>query len=175
METFWNILQVSLPALLVGGIVWLMMAKFAEQENQRRRWQLLRTTQQTALPIRFTAYERMVIFLERITPDCMMVRLQDNALTAKQFHASLLVDIRAEYEHNVSQQLYMSDEAWTVVKNAKESIVQLVNACAAQLPPDAPSMDLAKLILATYGEASQASPTETAIEVLKQEIKNYFA
>ena len=135
MDTFWSIVQVSLPALLVGGIVWLMMSKFSEQENQRRRWQLLRTTQQTALPIRFTAYERMVIFLERITPDCMMVRLQDNALTAKQFHASLLVDIRAEYEHNVSQQLYMSDEAWAVVKNAKESIVQLVNACAAQLPP----------------------------------------
>jgi hypothetical protein len=90
-----------------------------------------------------------------------------------QFHAALLNAIRSEYEHNVAQQVYISEEAWNVVKNSKENIVQLINACAAQVSPQDPSYNLAKLILSTY-EANSDSPTMAAIAFLKNEIKNYF-
>ncbi|MBQ5523900.1 MAG: hypothetical protein IIT93_00080, partial [Paludibacteraceae bacterium] len=89
------------------------------------------------------------------------------------YHASLLIDIRAEYEHNVAQQVYVSDEAWSVIRNAKENIIQLINACAAKVPPEAPSAQLANVILATYNQ-SEDSPTLLAISFIKNEIKKYF-
>lgn len=174
MNVFLEILKYLLPSLVVFGVVYVMLRGFLKNEDQRRKYLLYKESQKTALPIRLTAYERLVLFLERISPDSMLVRMQDNTLTALQFHASLLTDIRAEYEHNLAQQVYVSDEAWNVVKHAKESMVQLVNACAAQIPSEAPSIDLAKAILATY-EQSADSPTMAAVAYLKNEIKNYFA
>ncbi|MBP5318637.1 MAG: hypothetical protein J6Y77_04475 [Paludibacteraceae bacterium] len=174
METFWRILEFILPTLIVVGVVVWMLSRQSAEDDKRRRYHLFRENQKTATPIRFTAYERLVLFLERISPESMLVRLQDNSQTSVQFHAALLTMVRAEYEHNVSQQVYVSDEAWTMVKNAKESIVQLINACAATVPPTNSSMDLAKTILATY-EASQESPTAVAVSFLKHEVQQYFS
>jgi hypothetical protein len=151
-----------------------MQRKFFQQQESRQRYLLYKENQKNVTPIRFTAYERLVLFLERITPDSLLVRTQSDSYTAIQLHAALLTVIRAEYEHNVAQQIYVSAEAWEVVKNAKESIVQLINACAAQVDPQGPSVDLAKAILATY-ENSTSAPTMVAISFLKTELKTYFS
>ena len=174
METFWRIFELILPTLIVVGVVIWMLSRQFDEEEKRRRYQLFRENQKNVTPMRFTAYERLVLLLERISPESMLVRLQDDTMTSIQFHAALLTAVRAEFEHNVSQQVYVSDEAWTIVKNAKESIVQLINSCAAAVPPGNPSIDLAKTILATY-EAAEESPTGLAISFLKQEVKQYFS
>lgn len=174
MDAFFEILKYTLPALLVLAVVYVMQRKFFQQQESRQRYLLFKENQQNVTPIRFTAYERLVLFLERITPDSLLVRTQSEAYTAIQLHAALLTVIRAEYEHNVAQQIYVSAEAWEVVKNAKESVVQLINACAAQVDPQGPSIDLAKAILATY-ENSNAAPTMVAISFLKTELKTYFS
>lgn len=173
MELFLQILAYTVPAIVVFVVVYVMLRNFTREENARRRYLLAKEGQKTTLPIRLNAYERMVLFLERISPDSLLVRLQDDSLTALQYHATLLIDIRAEYEHNVAQQVYVSDEAWSVIKNAKENIIQLVNACAAQVPPEAPSAQLAQVILNTYNSAED-SPTLLAISFIKSEIKKYF-
>ncbi len=173
MELFLQILAYTIPALIVFIVVYVMLRNFTKEENARRRYLLAKESQKTTLPIRLNAYERMVLFLERISPDSLLVRLQDDTLTALQYHASLLIDIRAEYEHNVAQQVYVSDEAWSVIRNAKENIVQLINACAAKVPPEVPSAQLANVILATYNQ-SEDSPTQLAISFVKNEIKKYF-
>ena len=124
MDTFLEILKYTIPAVLVLVGVWVMQNKFFQQQQSRQRYLLYKENQKNVTPIRFTAYERLVLFLERITPDSLLVRTQSEAYTAIQLHAALLTVIRAEYEHNVAQQIYVSEEAWEVVKNAKESIVQ---------------------------------------------------
>lgn len=174
MDAFFEILKYTLPALLVLAVVYVMQRTFFQQQESRQRYLLFKENQKNVTPIRFTAYERLVLFLERITPDSLLVRTQSEAYTAIQLHAALLTVIRAEYEHNVAQQIYVSAEAWEVVKNAKESVVQLINACAAQVDPQGPSIDLAKAILATY-ENSNAAPTMVAISFLKTELKTYFS
>ncbi|MBR2618879.1 MAG: hypothetical protein IKC81_06210 [Paludibacteraceae bacterium] len=174
MDTFLEILKYTIPAVLVLVVVWVMQNKFFQQQQSRQRYLLYKENQKNVTPIRFTAYERLVLFLERITPDSLLVRTQSEAYTAIQLHAALLTVIRAEYEHNVAQQIYVSEEAWEVVKNAKESIVQLINACAAQVEAQGPSADLAKAILATY-QKSNTAPTMVAISFLKTELKTYFS
>ncbi|MCQ2350558.1 MAG: hypothetical protein MJ003_01125 [Paludibacteraceae bacterium] len=172
MELFLQILAYTIPALVVFVMVYIVMRKFFGEEEARRRYLLAKECQKTTLPVQFTAYERLVLFLERISPDSLLVRLHDSKLTALQYHASLLVDIRAEFEHNVAQQIYVSDEAWNVTKNAKENIIQMINACAAKVPPEAPAEQLAGVILGVYQEGE--SPTALAISFLKSEIKRYF-
>lgn len=143
------------------------------EEDARRRYLLAKESQKSTIPIRLTAYERLVLFLERISPDSLLVRLHDSSLTALQYHASLLVDIRAEFEHNVAQQIYVSDEAWNMTKNAKENIIQMINACAAKVPPEAPAEQLANVILSVYQNDAE-SPATLAISYLKHEIQRYF-
>lgn len=174
MDAFLEILKYTLPAALVIVVVWVIQRKFFQQQESRQRYLLFKENQKNVTPIRFTAYERLVLFLERITPDSLLVRTQSDSYTAIQLHAALLTVIRAEYEHNVAQQIYVSAEAWEVVKNAKESIVQLINACAAQIDPQAPSANLANAILATY-EKSNLAPTQVAISFLKTELKTFFS
>ncbi|MBQ4033635.1 MAG: hypothetical protein II620_06695, partial [Paludibacteraceae bacterium] len=90
MELFLQILAYTIPALIVFIVVYVMLRNFTKEENARRRYLLAKESQKTTLPIRLNAYERMVLFLERISPDSLLVRLQDDTLTALQYHASLL-------------------------------------------------------------------------------------
>ncbi len=174
MDAFFEILKYTLPAALVIAVVWVLQHKFYQQQESRQRYLLYKENQKNVTPVRFTAYERLVLFLERITPDSLLVRTQSEAYTAIQLHAALLTVVRAEFEHNVAQQIYVSEEAWEVVKNAKESVVQLINACASQVDPQGPSVNLANAILATY-QQSNAAPTMVAISFLKNELKTYFS
>lgn len=174
MEILLEILKFTIPAALVIVVVWYMLNKFFAAENSRQRYKLYKQIQKDILPIRFTAYERLVLFLERITPDSLVIRTQGECATVIQYHSYLLSNIRAEFEHNVAQQVYVSDEAWTMVKNAKENTVQLINACAAQVDPQAPAIELAKIILA-MAEQTPSLPTTVGINYLKSELKTFFA
>ncbi len=174
METFLEILKYCIPALIVCLVVYIMMTKFLKREEMRCHYLFLRSTSKKTLPLRLSAYERMVLFLERISPDSLLPRIQEDSMNSLQLHAALLLSVRAEFEHNVAQQVYLSDEAWDVIKKAKESIIQLINTCAAAVPPQEPSSKLAGVILATYSENAD-SPTEAAISFLKNEVKSYFS
>lgn len=174
MDIFLEILKYTLPSCIILVLVWLMLDKFVKAENSRRRYMLFKQIQKDIIPIRFTAYERLVLFLERITPDSLVIRTQGECATVIQYHSFLLSNIRSEFEHNVAQQVYVSEEAWTMVKNAKENTVQLINACASQLDPQAPSIELAKVILAT-AENAPSLPTTVGINYLKAELKTFFS
>ena len=90
MEIFFEILKFTIPAALVIVVVWVMLNKFFTAENSRQRYMLYKQIQKDILPIRFTAYERLVLFLERITPDSLVIRTQGECATAIQYHSFLL-------------------------------------------------------------------------------------
>lgn len=174
MDILWQILSYTIPSLFVLIVAYFTLKMVFQNEEKRRRYELFKANLSLITPVRLTAYERLVLFVERISPDSLMVRVQDSSLTSAQFHSFLLATIRAEYEHNLSQQVYVSPEAWTFVKNAKESMIQLINTSASNVPPQVPSFELAKVILDTYQNTSNETPTMFAINFLKLEIKQYF-
>ena len=169
-----EILKYAIPAFCVLLATWITMHKFYKSEADKRLWELKRLSQKEISPLRMRAYERLALLLERTTPEHMLIDLNLAEMTPLQVQAHLMHTIRQEYDHNLSQQVYVSEQAWEVVKNAKESIVQLINACAAQVDPQGPSSDLANAILTTY-QNSNAAPTMVAISCLKTELKTYFS
>jgi hypothetical protein len=115
--------------------------------------------------MRLQAYERLIIFLERISPDTLILKLKNQAVTNADLHLAILQQIRLEYEHNISQQLYVSDEIWLRVKETKEHVTMFVNDIAKTANPHTASIDLAKQILDRLMEERESSVSETIKEI----------
>ena len=173
MEQVLEILKYILPSVIVFLTAYLLIRSFHKKEYKRLLAQYRANNQQLITPLRLQAYERLILFLERITPDSLIVRLSNSKLTAQQFQSELLRHIRSEYEHNISQQLYVSSQAWTVVKNAKENTIKVINLSGTNLKPDSSSRDYSQAILEKLME-SEKPPTHVAIEFLKSEMKQFF-
>ena len=112
------------------------------------------------------------MFLERISPQSLVFRVQNPNQKVFQLHSVLLQSIRDEYEHNLAQQLYISKESWAMLKTAKEDIVKLINNAAANTKPDENSIELSRRIFEmSMGEKQNF---EIAVEMLKKDIHKLF-
>lgn len=151
----------------------MMLANFMDNEEKRRSYFLKKETQKSALPIRMQAYERITLFLERINPDRLLPRMSSKGMNVHQFQTVLVNTIRMEFEHNLSQQIYMSEEAWRMVIHAKSSTVGMINSIAKDIDPKSPGIELSKAILQKTMEM-EGSTTHRATIYLKSEVKRDF-
>ncbi|MCB2408459.1 hypothetical protein [Hymenobacter lucidus] len=170
-----DLLKIILPALIVAGSLYFLIQSYLEKDQQRRLIELRLENSKTTLPLRLQAYERVTLLLERITPNNLLVRLSSSGQTASEYHRVLMTEIRAEYEHNLSQQLYMSPEVWEQVKQAKENILTMINKAyhALATPQQARGTELAKRILETL-IADELDPTTQALLAVKREAVGLF-
>ncbi|MDP3461236.1 MAG: hypothetical protein Q8S18_00435 [Bacteroidales bacterium] len=182
MELLMEVLNMLLPALLVGLVAFLMMksllksnrdhlALVLEQfrlEQQRQAHERKLNAQKLLTPIRLQAFERLVLFLERIQPSGLVTRLMNNTMSLQQLQLMLVRTVREEFEHNLSQQLYVSGTAWQMVKAAKEEVIQLINKVAAEHQPDASSAELAREVV-----LGRVRMIDEAIARLKEEISEF--
>lgn len=138
--------KIIIPASLVLYAVFLTVRSFISKEIELKKLEVRTRSIETILPARLQAYERMTLFLERIAPQHLLIRLNNPGYSARDFQKILLDEIRNEYNHNVSQQVYMSEEVWNQIRNAKEDLIIVINDSASQLPVEANSIDLSKKI-----------------------------
>lgn len=173
MDNFLEILKIVLPCLAVGAACLLIARSFMDYEHKKAKVQAQNAKLEIIIPARMQAYERIVLFLERITPENIVRRTLKVTLSAKHFQGELVATIRSEYEHNISQQVYMSPTAWAMVKTATEETIRLVNISGSKLPPSAMATDLAENILNITAQIGKF-PTHVAIDNLKKEFAQYF-
>lgn len=173
MDVFLEILKYALPSIFLLILCYMMLSNFIDNEEKRRQYFLRRDTQKSALPTRLQAYERMALFLERINPDRLLVRVSSKNLTVNQYQNILTAQIRQEFEHNFSQQVYISEEAWGFIVSAKSSVVGMINNWAQELPNDAPGHKLREHILKKVMEM-ESFPTKRALNYLKSEVRRNF-
>lgn len=172
LDVFLDLLKYIIPSVIVFLAVYFVLRKYL---NNQLRTEVIRgrqNAQGTVLPIRLQAYERMVLFLERITPQNLVMRV-NNTTTASALHQELLTAIRAEYDHNLTQQVYISKGAWEAVKRAKEETTKLINIAATKVPPTAKGVDLSKMIL-EMGMQMDKLPTQVAVDFVKEEARSFF-
>jgi ribosomal protein S8 len=171
MDTFIELFKVLGPALIVLYAVYLMVRSFLTSRNQELRSLISQKSQETILPIRLQAYERIALLLERISPSNIITRLNNPEFTAKEFQQVLVSEIRQEFNHNLAQQIYLSDEAWAYVSGAVEDIVTTINEAGRSLPEDAKGLDLAKAVF--EGNIEKES-VRNALNFIKNEIREVF-
>ncbi|CAN5558818.1 hypothetical protein BH10BAC4_BH10BAC4_05730 [soil metagenome] len=165
--------KILLPASLVLYAVYLMVRSFIIKEIELKKLEIRTRSIETILPNRLQAYERMCLFLERISPPNLLLRLNNQGYSSKEFHKLLLDEIRNEYNHNVSQQIYMSENVWNMIKNAKEDLTILINESSSQMGPEATSLDLARKIFEISLE-KKVEPIGHALSELRKEIQQTF-
>lgn len=173
MEALFEVLKYTLPALIVMGTAYLILKTFIDDESKKRRIEYRTNNYKVITPIRLQAYERVILFLERISPDSLISRLNAPGLTNQKLQSDMLSLIRAEFEHNMSQQIYISNQAWEVTKSAKENIIKLINSAADGMNPTGPSIDLSRRILETLVQYDKL-PNHSAIDFIKSEITQFF-
>lgn len=168
-----EILKYTIPALVVLLAAWLVLYKLLQNEELRRQYEIKKDSQKTIAPIRLRGYERLALLLERITPEHLLLNTDITEMTCRQLHQYLLQTIRLEFDHNLSQQIYVSEDLWNDVVNAKEQMVQFVNTMSMQHPADAPAMDAAKQMLEAYNLNGE-TPQQQAIKTLKREVSTLY-
>jgi predicted AlkP superfamily phosphohydrolase/phosphomutase len=165
--------KILIPASVVLYAAYLLVRSFIQKDIDLKKLEIRGRTIETVLPNRLHAYERMTLFLERMSPQNLLVRLNTGSIPAKEFQQVLLAEVRNEYNHNVSQQVYISEEVWELIKNAKEDLIVTINDSSNEMEEDASSLDLSKKIFEkTIGKT--VDPLAHALSELKREVQRIF-
>jgi hypothetical protein len=169
METLYDILKISIPALIVFFTAWIVLKNLIRNDQDKRKQEILLQNTKVVTQIKLQAYERIVLFLERISLESLIVRVSSPEMSASQLHSALLNAIRSEFEHNLSQQIYMSPQAWEVVRNARSNMIKIINSEAEKMPEKSTGMAFSKQLLEKIMELDK-EPTRAAIDYVKGEI-----
>lgn len=161
------------PALLLFGMAYLLVKKFLDNSQRLKLFEMKRLLSKDILPQRLQAYERMVLYLERISPNNLLVNTYKKGMTVEVFKKELIRTIQTEFQHNITQQIYMSHEVWMHVKNSKEELVKIIIQSSQNLKPDDPGIALSKAIFSRIMENEEA-PTSLALRKIKAEIISMF-
>jgi hypothetical protein len=185
-----NIIYFILPFLLqiltvvaIGLISWsfikkdlaglLKPADIPEKESSIAKQSEVKTDDNTLLTLRLQAHERLVVFTDRLNPSNLFLRLFRPGISAAELQSVILNEIRQEYQHNVTQQLYVSTENWTVLSKLKEDTLAMINNATASLPVDATGVDLSRKVLEHMAEIKD-NPYELTLALLKKDIHQLF-
>ena len=160
---------------LAGGLFYLLAKRYFENQQKQQLLQMKlderRETLKVVTPIRLQAYERLALFLERISPNSLVLRCYQPGMDLKLLQGMMTKNIRDEWEHNLSQQVYVSEELWTHVREAKDEMVNLVNSAAVGL---ADTTDPTRLAASIFASAADRMPTNDALSALHNELKELF-
>ena len=156
----------TLPALVTGFVAYFILGAFIKQDNNEKKFNALVEKKRESLPIKLQAYERLLLFCERINPTKLLIRVSPIGDDVNSYLQLLIANIEQEYEHNMVQQLYVSEDSWKAILASKLSII-------AKLRSTAETSDSAKKlrenVLIDYSQ--NENPTQTSIIYLKQEVR----
>ncbi len=154
-------------------IVYLFLKRQSQKELVNLEVELKKQRQEFFLPNRVDAYERAILLMERLHPNSLVMRLNSPSLPAKIMHAEFLKTIREEFDHNITQQLFISPIAWKLIRDSKEELVKLINLAASQVQENATAIELSAKIFELVAQLEKL-PSEVATEFLKKEFQELF-
>lgn len=169
-----NILQllfILLPALIVAGISYYFFSQHTRNEEQRRKFLLHKENQKQSFPVRLQAYERMALFLERISPGNLLVRVKPISDRKEDYSNLLIKNIEQEFDHNLAQQIYLSSECWNVIRASKNATINNIRKTAA-MEEITTAAELRQHILRSL--LDQQAPSETGLSYIKQEVSGLW-
>lgn len=155
-----------LPALVTGVVAYYMFNGFIKQQNAEKKLELLAEKKKDSLPIKLQAYERLLLFCERINPVKILVRVQPLSSNTSEYLQLLISNIEQEFEHNLVQQIYISNDSWTAILATKNAVINKLKKVAETANS---ANDLRENVLIDYSKT--LPPTETAIAFIKNEVK----
>ena len=169
-NTLLELLKYTVPAIVVLITSYVIVNKFLVSQMQRKQMAIFKDAQDVTLRLRLQAYERLTLFIERISQRQLIARIYDSNMTVRDLQQAVILTITAEFEHNLAQQIYVSKNVWETVKGVKEQEMNMVSTLARTLDPEAPARDLHARILEVVSQAGENDlPTDIALKIIKDE------
>ena len=166
-----ELLAYTIPSLITGGVAYYLFSAYFKDQQKTRRWLLQKENQKDALPLRLQAFERMALFLERINPTKLLIRIKPLSNDKHDYENLVIAQIEQEFEHNLTQQIYMTDQCWTIIVTAKNATIQMIR--KANMSERVDSADkLREVILSDLME--KATPSSAALSYLKNELNEFL-
>ena len=166
-----ELLAYTLPSLITGGVAYYLFQSYFNDQQNTRKWLLQKEVKKDALPLRLQAFERMTLFLERISLNKLLVRLSPISQDKHDYENYVIAQIEQEFEHNLTQQIYMSAHCWTVISTAKNATIQTIR--KANMSEKVTSADkLREVVLSDAME--NESPISLALNFIKSEVSELF-
>ncbi len=162
-----EILAYTLPSIITGGVAYYLFNSYFKDQQNTRRWLIQKEVQKEALPLRLQAYERMSLFLERINPTKLLIRTAPISPDKNDYENLIIAHIEQEFEHNLTQQIYMSDECWTIIVTAKNATIQMIRKANRSERVDSADK-LREVVLNDLME--KQSPSNAALAYIKNEV-----
>src|SRR5882757_6727484 len=165
------IIAIVIALLLAGALAYLIWKQRKEVKKEEK---VAPMESVGGIPIRqmqLQAYERLILLTDRIALPNLISRVNQPGLSAREMQSLLTLSIRQEFEHNITQQIYVSAEAWDAVRNFKEQNMLIINQIASYLPPEASGMDLNKHLLELLVQSPKASLQNIVSDALSFEAK----
>jgi hypothetical protein len=164
--------KITIPGILVLLAAYYVLRDLLRNAERTRFYEMKKESAKALTPVKLTAYERLALLLERMKPESLLIRVQAPNMNVHEMHVALLNTIREEFEHNVTQQIYVGNDVWLLTRNAKDSLIQLINSIASDMPDDLPALELSKLIIERYNAVNE-TPIDLALSALKSEVKSF--
>ena len=161
----------AIPSLIVGIIAYYFFKEHTKNEDGRRRFLLKKDLQVSAMPLRLQAYERLALFLERISPNKLMIRVSPITSNKDDYEQLLIQNIEQEMEHNLSQQIYVSEKCWNIISAAKNATIQMIRK-ASLLEKTDTADKLREVVLTEMME--RRAPSDAALSFIKEEISDLW-
>ena len=166
-------LLVVVPALIVFGTAYYIMKEFTTNQWRTQSLRQQAERQKTTLPIRLQAYERLALFCERISITGLVLRTRAENMTPAQYKVNLLMSIQQEYEHNVTQQVYVSDQLWQIIQVARDDLSRFIDLVSQEMEPGASARDFADHLL-NHAAQRERDPLQTAQTAIRKETASIF-
>ncbi|PKA84570.1 hypothetical protein ATE92_2766 [Ulvibacter sp. MAR_2010_11] len=160
-----------LPAIVVGVIAYYFFKGHTANEEGRRRYLIQKEAQNKVLPMRLQAYERMTLFLERIDPNKLLIRIKPFADEVDKYEALLIKNIEQEFEHNLTQQIYVTPECWNLINAAKNATIHVIRQ-GAMHEKDNTADHMREWLLRNFME--EITPSQKAMVYLKKEVSELY-
>jgi len=166
-----EIIAYCLPALITGATAYYVFSLHIKSETNRKNFQIRKENQKQALPFRLQAYQRMTLFLERIDPNKLLIRISPSSEDKQEYEKLLILHIEQEFEHNLAQQIYISDNCWNIITTVKNTIIQTIRKTNRNENIDSADK-LRQTILTDLLE--NPSPTNIALTFIKKEVSDFL-
>ena len=162
-----EILAYTIPSLITGGVAYYLFDSYFKDQQNTRRWLLQKDNRKDTLPLRLQAYERMTLFVERINPSQLLVRIAPISDDKNEYANYVIAQIEQEFEHNLTQQIYISDECWSIITTAKNATIQMIR-MGTKSEKVSDANQLREVILTDLLE--KQSPSSAALAIIKNEV-----
>jgi hypothetical protein len=173
MNVVFQTILLVVPSLFVIFAVYLMQHNFLQLENDKNQRLITLENRKISLPVRLQAYERLALLMERISPVALVLRISRPGLSVLQLQKEMVDAIHSEFEHNLSQQIYVSTDCWTMIKSAVEETIRLVHSTAGKLSPEQDAATFSALFMQNVLEQTH-NHAEQALSVLRFEASQLF-